>query len=414
MTSIGGSEMVDWNLAVATATRLTRPGPEVSRDEARAIVSELRGHAQASEIHVRAFTRMFGDEAPAPHGTPVLIVDRPGWVRANVAGFREVLKPLLGKMQARRPGGPGGVVLGTVGGKVTGVEVGMLLSFLSSRVLGQYETFAPPTRELPAGPVKPGPGESRAGRLLLVAPNIVHVERELDVDPHDFRLWVCLHEETHRTQFSAVPWLRDHIEGEIQSFLGETELDASTVVGRVREAVQSFTGGNGTNAGGANGNGSGANGNGDGSGGGAAGKAAGAATDSDEEPAEEGRSLVDLVQTPTQREILARVTAVMSLLEGHADYVMDGVGPDVVPTVAEIREKFSQRRASGAGRLDQALRRLLGLDAKLRQYRDGERFVRAVVEQVGMDGFNRVWTSPNTLPTKAEIAKPGDWVARVH
>ncbi|MET9219585.1 MULTISPECIES: zinc-dependent metalloprotease [unclassified Streptomyces] len=384
MTSIGGSEMVDWNLAVATAQRLTRPGPEVSRDEARAIVAELRAHAQESEAHVREFTRMYGDAEVPPHGTPVLIVDRAGWVKANVAGFREVMKPLLGKMQARRPGGPGGVVLGTVGGKVTGVEVGMLLSFLSSRVLGQYETFAPPSRDMPAGPVKPGPGESRAGRLLLVAPNIVHVERELDVDPHDFRLWVCLHEETHRTQFSAVPWLRDHIEGEIQAFLGETELDASTVIERVREAVQSFTGSGG-------------------------GKEEDADKDRDED-----RSLVDLVQTPSQREILARLTAVMSLLEGHADFVMDGVGPEVVATVAEIREKFSQRRASGAGRLDQALRKLLGLDAKLRQYRDGERFVRAVVDEVGMDGFNRVWTSPNTLPTKAEIAKPAEWVARVH
>lgn len=381
--------MVDWNLAVATAQRLTRPGPEVSRDEARAIVAELRAHAQESEAHVRAFTRMYGDAEAQTHGTPVLIVDRAGWVKANVAGFREVMKPLLGKMQARRPSGPGGIVLGTVGGKVTGVEVGMLLSFLSSRVLGQYETFAPPTRELPAGPVKPGPGEARAGRLLLVAPNIVHVERELDVDPHDFRLWVCLHEETHRTQFSAVPWLRDHIEGEIQAFLGETDLDASTVIERVREAVQSFTGSG-------------------------VGKEEDADREKDQEKDQDGRSLVDLVQTPAQREILARLTAVMSLLEGHADYVMDGVGPDVVATVAEIREKFSQRRASGAGRLDQALRRLLGLDAKLRQYRDGERFVRAVVDEVGMDGFNRVWTSPNTLPTKSEIAKPAEWVARVH
>jgi coenzyme F420 biosynthesis associated uncharacterized protein len=394
MTSIGGSEMVDWNLAVATAQRLTRPGPEVSRDEARAIVAELRKHAQASEAHVRGFTRMYGDgdaDVP-PHSTPVLIVDRPGWVKANVAGFREVMKPLLGKMQAKRPGGPGGAVLGTVGGKVTGVEVGMLLSFLSSRVLGQYETFAPPSRDMPAGPAAPGPGEPRAGRLLLVAPNIVHVERELEVDPHDFRLWVCLHEETHRTQFSAVPWLRDHIEGEIQSFLGETELDASTLIERVREAVQSVTGSGGRDA-----------------------KEAEEGSDvpEDDAPREE-RSLVDLVQTPSQREILARMTAVMSLLEGHADYVMDGVGPDVVPSVAEIREKFSQRRAKGASRLDQALRRLLGLDAKMRQYRDGERFVRAVVGEVGMDGFNRVWTSPNTLPTKAEIAKPADWVARVH
>ncbi|MGR8009141.1 zinc-dependent metalloprotease [Streptomyces hypolithicus] len=371
MTSIGGAEMVDWNLAVATATRLVRPGPDVSREEARAVVAELRRHAKAAEEHVRAFTRMIPD-GHEPQDTPVLVVDRAGWVRANVAGFRELLRPLLDKMQDRRGQGPGNAVLGAVGGKVTGVEVGMLLSFLASRVLGQYETFAPPSRELPAG--------TGGGRLLLVAPNIVHVERELEVDPHDFRLWVCLHEETHRTQFTAVPWLRDHLEGEIQSFLGETEVDPMTVLERLREAAQSLAGGRPEGEAGEDG----------------------------------GRSLVEIVQTPAQREILGRLTAVMSLLEGHADFVMDGVGPDVVPSVAEIREKFQQRRARGASRLDLALRKLLGLDAKLRQYRDGERFVRAVVEEAGMDGFNRVWTSPNTLPTKAEIAKPADWVARVH
>ncbi|MFE0252154.1 zinc-dependent metalloprotease [Streptomyces sp. NPDC059010] len=374
MTSIGGAEMVDWNLAVATATRLVRPGPEVSRDEARAVVAELRRHAKASEEHVRGFTRMGTEDT---HDTPVLVVDRPGWVRANVAGFRQILKPLLEKMQERRGSSTGGAVLGAVGGKVTGVELGMLLSFLASRVLGQYETFAPATRELPAGGSPDSP--SGGGRLLLVAPNIVHVERELDVHPHDFRLWVCLHEETHRTQFSAVPWLRDHLEGEIQSFLGETDVDPMTVLERIREAAQSL---------------------------------AGSRPEAEEDDG--GRSFVELVQTPAQREILGRLTAVMSLLEGHADFVMDGVGPSVVPSVGEIREKFQQRRAKGASRLDMALRKLLGLDAKLRQYRDGERFVRAVVDQVGMDGFNRVWTSPNTLPTKAEIAKPADWVSRVH
>ncbi|MFJ3727055.1 zinc-dependent metalloprotease [Streptomyces sp. NPDC090045] len=370
MTSISGAEMVDWNLAVATATRLVRPGPEVTRDEARAVVAELRGHARTSERHVREFTRMIAEGAAVPD-TPVLVVDRAGWVKANVAGFRELLQPLLGKMQDRRAGAGGGAVLGAVGGKVTGVELGMLLSFLASRVLGQYETFAPVSRDLPAS--------AAGGRLLLVAPNIVHVERELEVNPHDFRLWVCLHEETHRTQFTAVPWLRDHLEGEIQTFLGATDVDPATVLERVREAAQSFAGAR-----------------------------------PDAEHGDEGRSFVELVQTPEQREILGRLTAVMSLLEGHADFVMDGVGPQVVPSVAEIREKFQQRRASGAGRLDAALRKLLGLDAKLRQYRDGERFVRAVVGQVGMDGFNRVWTSPNTLPTKAEIARPADWVARVH
>lgn len=208
------------------------------------------------------------------------------------------------------------------------------------------------------------------------------MERELEVDPHDFRLWVALHEETHRTQFTGVPWLRDHLQGEIQSFLEETEVDPMTVLERLREAAQTFSGGSRPE---------GERGEDDG-----------------------GHGLVEIVQTPAQREILGRLTAVMSLLEGHADFVMDGVGPDVVGSVAEIREKFQQRRARGASRLDLALRKLLGLDAKLRQYRDGEKFVRAVVDEVGMDGFNRVWTSPNTLPTKAEIAAPADWVARVH
>ncbi|MEU6502925.1 MULTISPECIES: zinc-dependent metalloprotease [Streptomyces] len=372
MTSIGGAQMVDWNLAVATATRLVRPGPDISREEARAVVAELRRHAKASEEHVREFTRMI-PEGAEPEDTPVLVVDRPGWIKANVAGFRELLKPLLAKMEDRRSGGPGGAVLGAVGGKVTGVELGMLLSFLASRVLGQYETFAPATRELPAS-------ANGGGRLLLVAPNIVHVERELDVDPHDFRLWVALHEETHRTQFTGVPWLRDHLQGEIQTFLDETDVDPMTFLERLREAAQSLSGGR-----------------------------------PEGEQGESGsRSLVDIVQTPAQREVLGRLTAVMSLLEGHADYVMDGVGPGVVGSVSEIREKFQQRRAQGAGRLDQALRKLLGLDAKLRQYKDGEKFVRSVVDEVGMDGFNRVWTSPNTLPTKAEIARPADWVARVH
>ncbi|WP_129841666.1 zinc-dependent metalloprotease [Streptomyces sp. RFCAC02] len=370
MTSHGETDLVDWNLAVATATRVARPGPEVSRAEARAVVAELRRHATAAEGHVRGFTRL----DPGTDDTPVLVVDRPGWARANVAGFREVLRPLMARMRERRAASGGAAALAAVGGKVTGVEVGLLLAFLSSRVLGQYETFAPPDGRLPGGDAA-----GRPGRLLLVAPNIVSVERELDVHPHDFRLWVCLHEETHRTQFTAVPWLRDHLESEIQSFVTEADVDPATLVERVRQAAQAMAG----------------RGDGDEDGG-------------------RGNGVVDLVGSPRQREILSRVTAVMSLLEGHADYVMDGVGPAVVPSVAEIREKFTRRRQTGAGRADRVLRRLLGMDAKLRQYRDGERFVRTAVERVGMDGFNRVWTSPNTLPTAEEISRPERWVARVH
>ncbi|MFB7127902.1 coenzyme F420 biosynthesis-associated protein [Kitasatospora xanthocidica] len=388
MTSAsGGADMVDWNLAVATATRLVRPGPEVSREEAAAVVAELRRHALEAEEHVRAFTGMRSSSLSQAAATPVLVVDRPGWIRANVAGFRTVVQPLVEKLQARRANSTAAGVFGAVGEKATGIEVGALLAFLSTKVLGQYETFAPaePPLEAPDSPAalfdKPrlGPEGPGPGRLLLVAPNIVHVERELDVDPSDFRLWVCLHEETHRTQFTAVPWLRDHIQSEVQSFLAETDVDPGALLERLRDAAGSLGGlpGGGSREGASSGN------------------------------------LLEIVQSPAQREILGRLTAVMSLLEGHADVVMDGVGPAVVPTVAEIREKFQQRRDRGANRLDLLLRRLLGMDAKLRQYQDGAVFVRGVVEQVGMEGFNRVWTSPNTLPTKDEIHDPAAWVARV-
>ncbi|MEV7176705.1 zinc-dependent metalloprotease [Kitasatospora sp. NPDC093679] len=386
MTSAsGGAGMVDWNLAVATATRLARPGPEVTREEAVKVVAELRRHALEAEEHVRGYTGLRPARLSDAEATPVLVVDRPGWVRANVAGFRTIVQPLVDRLQARRSESAGSQVFGSIGEKATGIEVGALLAFLSTKVLGQYETFAP--AEPPAAPDSPaglfdkprrGPEPPGPGRLLLVAPNIVQVERELDVDPHDFRLWVCLHEETHRTQFSAVPWLRDHIQSEVQSFLAQTDIDPGALLERAREVVADGFPGLG--------------GRGDGSG---------------------PQTLLEAVQSPGQREVLGRLTAVMSLLEGHADVVMDGVGPAVVPSVAEIREKFQRRRDRGASRLDLVLRRLLGMDAKLRQYQDGAVFVRGVVDRVGMAGFNRIWTSPNTLPTKEEIHDPAAWVARV-
>jgi coenzyme F420 biosynthesis associated uncharacterized protein len=327
-------------------------------------VAELRDAAQRAEVYVQDVTGLTVPRATAP----VLVVDRPGWIQANASGFRTVLEPLVEKIQERRPH-TASPMSDAVGSKVTGVQTGSLLAFLATKVLGQYELFPPYG-------VDPG---DKPGRLLLVAPNIVSAEREMGVDPRDFRLWVCLHEETHRVQFGAVPWLRAHMMDEIRAFVGATDVDPAAVAARLKAAAAA---------------------------------AYGAIKDGFDPDNAEGGSLVEAVQTPEQREILDRITALMSLLEGHADYVMDGVGPSVVPSVAKIRSKFQSRRRD-AGRVEHVVRRLLGIDAKLRQYRDGERFVRGAVDRVGMDGFNQVWARAENLPTKDEIADPAAWVARV-
>jgi coenzyme F420 biosynthesis associated uncharacterized protein len=358
--SAGSVDLIDWDLAVSSAKRLMRPGPEIGRDDARATVDELRHCAHLAEGHVRAYTGLTAGTATAP----VLIVDRAGWVQANTDGLRLLIAPLIDKMREQR-GDPSPAVA-AIGSRITGVEVGGLLAYLSGKVLGQFDPYA--------GSSPGADADGQAGRLLLVAPNVVQVERELDVDPSDFRLWVCLHEETHRVQFTAVPWLRDYMLGQIAQLLAGTELDPHKLATMLRDGLEQV------------------------------GRMLRGGSEA---------SLLDLVQTPEQRVLLERLTAVMSLLEGHADVVMDGVGPQVVPSVEEIRRKFTARRA-GAGPVDQMIRKLLGFDAKLRQYRDGAVFVRGVVDKVGMDGFNAVWASPGNLPDKAEIADPARWVARLH
>lgn len=335
--------LVDWDFAVTVGSKVAGPGPEVSAEEAAAAVLELREGAARSTPLVREFTGLHAAAATAP----VLVVDRAGWLRANADGFATILAPIVDKLTEKK--GPPSAIAEAIGSRVTGAEVGLMLGFLGSKVLGQFDPFFAPH-----------------GRLLLVAPNIVHVERELSADPTDFRLWVCLHEETHRVQFTANPWLGDHLLAQMHA-VADT-IEPSALLEGLRRGAESIRSGNG--------------------------------------------SVLDLVSSPEQKEILDRVTGVMSLLEGHADVVMDGVGPSVIPSVAEIRKKFNQRR-KGAGSLDKLLRRLLGLDAKMAQYRDGAVFVRHVVDKVGMEQFNAVWTGPETLPSKAEITDPDAWVARV-
>jgi coenzyme F420 biosynthesis associated uncharacterized protein len=339
------SNMVDWQLAVSLGSRLSGAGPEVSADEAAATVAELRTGADRSTSYVREFTGLDAGGLSAP----VLVVDRPAWIQANVDGFAKLLTPIIAKLEAKK--GPPGPVTQVIGSRITGAEVGGLLGFMSSRVLGQFDPFHDPS-----------------GRLLLVAPNVVQVERELDVDPTDFRLWVCLHEETHRVQLTAVPWMRDHLFGEFTALADTVEPQRLLDDGlkRLSEALK----------------------------GGA--------------PA----SLLDLMGSPEQKAILERVTGVMSLLEGHADVVMDMVGPSVIPSVATIRRRFEQRRHE-VGPAQRFLRRLLGIEMKMKQYAEGAAFVREVLDEVGMPGLNAVWESADRLPSGVEIREPKLWLARV-
>ena len=348
--------MVDWDLAGRTARRLVGPGPETTREEAAAVVRELHDASATAVAHVEALTGL----TPLAGGpTPeVAVVDRPGWVDANTQGMSALLDPLVDALAARQDTAPSPLAV-AIGSRATGVQAGGVLAFLSSRVLGQYEVF--------------GTG----GRLLLVAPNIVDAERRMGVDPSDFRLWVCLHEVTHQLQFTAVPWLKDHLEGQMAQFVEATDLDPDVLRDRLRDVLRSVL------------------------------DAARGADGGDD------AGLMALVQDPAQREVLDRVTAVMSLVEGHAEYVMDGVGPDVVPSVVTLRKRFAQRR-KGRGPIDRVLRRLLGLEQKMKQYAEGRVFVGGVVDLVGMEGFNRVWTSPETLPRIEELTDPARWVERVH
>ncbi|MGE9807334.1 MULTISPECIES: zinc-dependent metalloprotease [unclassified Janibacter] len=348
---------VDWTFAKSAGRKLVPAGPEVSSEEAHDIVEAVRAAAAGAVQPVAETARMHAPgEAPAP-----LVVDRPSWIDANADSMAQLLDPVIAKVAAAVREGKEGrpepsPLIQAVGGKVTGAEVGAMLAFMAGKVLGQYDLA-------PGGTPK----------LMLVAPNLVQVQRQLDVDAADFRSWVCMHEETHRVQFTAVPWLRDHMIQRTQALATDMVPDGQALKDKLdqlgKRLPDVFKG--------------------------------------------DGQGLAELVINPQQREQMARVTAIMSLLEGHADVIMDEVGPAHIPSVEEIRTKFNAKR-KGGGAADRLLRRLLGLEAKMRQYRDGAVFVRAVVDKVGMDGFNEIWTSPETLPMPSEITHPDQWVRRVH
>jgi coenzyme F420 biosynthesis associated uncharacterized protein len=337
---------VDWRFAATVGQRLARPGPASSDYTRRQVVDELTTAAAKAEPPVRDVTGLVTNGAVPP----ARIVDRPEWIGAAAESMRVMTN---GSEKPR----------GFLTGRITGAQTGAVLAFVSSGILGQYDPFA----------------AAKEGCLLVVYPNVIAVERQLQVEPSDFRLWVCLHEVTHRVQFTANPWVVDYM----SQALGLLTQDAGEDIGQVASRLADFVRNR-------------ANGS--------------SATDAN---ASGILGLVRAVQSEAQRNALDQLLVLGTLLEGHAEHVMDAVGPMVVPSVATIRRRFDERRHRKQPPLQRLLRALLGLDAKLSQYTRGKAFVDHVVGQVGMQRFNTVWSGPETLPLPAEIEDPRRWIDRV-
>ncbi|MFJ4656416.1 zinc-dependent metalloprotease [Nocardia sp. NPDC088792] len=332
-------------MAARTGSALVPAGPRTSRYSAEQAVAELAAASKHAEGPVRQVSRLV-DGSVVPEA---LIVDRPGWIRAAADSMSQLTGSGVDDAAER----------GKFAGKPAGLQAGAMLAFLSTAILGQYDPFTGPN-----------------GTLLLVAPNIMAVERALSVPPSDFRLWVCLHEVTHRVQFSSAPWLSDYMKSNVET-LGDTgDEPLADMLGRLVEAVKERRRGI-------------------------------------EDPAGGVIGLLRATQAEPQRDALDRLLMLGTLLEGHADHVMDAVGPAVVPSVTRIRAAFDQRRKRPANPIQRLLRALLGMDAKVAQYVRGKKFVDEVVDTVGMDRFNTIWTDAETLPRTDEIADPQRWVRRV-
>lgn len=341
--------MVDWGLSrqIARLAAGSAPMPRPPFD--------LDGLVGRYAPEVRKFTRLDAGDIPGPEA-----VTREQWADLNLDSLSDMLEPVTARMGERMSSA--GALAGPlrlVAGSTVAAEAGLVMGYMSTRVLGQYELSL----------LQP---ESPA-RLLFVAPNVDRAVRELEVDRESFAGWLVLHELTHVFQFEGVPWLRAHVGGLLREYLATVEV-----------RVQS---------------------------GGAGGLPSLPRLDRLIEAFREG-GLIALVQTHEQRRILDTVQAAMSVIEGYSELVMDHLGKEVLPQYEGLRAAMERRRASRSAP-ERVLQRLLGLEMKMRQYQQGRSFCDAAHEAGGMKLLNRVWESPESLPSISEIEAPAAWIARM-
>jgi coenzyme F420 biosynthesis associated uncharacterized protein len=342
--------MVDWSLARQVARLAAGSGDQPGADpDMGAVSAEMEGH-------VAAYTRL--EPATAVPGPELL--SREEWSGVNLETVAGLLDPVAQRLEGRMEfAGPLAGVLKAGASATLAAEVGLVVGYLSTRVLGQYDV------SLLGGEAPP--------RLLFVAPNLRKAVRELEVEADPFHRWICAHELTHVFQFQGVPWLREHLSGMVREYLSTVDVrieggaagglpsmpDLRLLVDRFREG-----------------------------------------------------GLAALVQTREQRELMARIQAAMAVVEGYSEHVMDEIARDTIPDHEKLRNAMDARRRSRSAP-QRIVERLLGFDIKLRQYELGKRFCDAVAASAGIEGLNRVWESPESLPTAEELDAPEAWLERL-
>jgi coenzyme F420 biosynthesis associated uncharacterized protein len=350
--------LVDWPAVERYAIgRLERAPGSLGEDQLRSAES---AYAEAMARIVPALTEALGTELPGVVERSG-VVDRAGWVRANTTAFASLIGKLEKDLldQVVPPGGGLAKAAVALANRwITTRQLGLLLGFMGQRVLGQYDIAL-----LSA--------EAAPGRLLFVEENIRETARSLDVPVAPFRTWIALHETTHAFEFEAHPWLRPYLASRLERQL---TLFGSDVRGMGREAMRGL---------------------------GRALRGEGG-----------GEHWMERLMGEEQRRLFRETQAVMSLLEGFSDYVMDELGRDLVPDVERISARFHERRARRTP-FERAMLRLTGMDLKLEQYKKGEIFVRAIAEARGKAALTRLWEGPETLPRDGEIDDPRRWIARV-
>jgi coenzyme F420 biosynthesis associated uncharacterized protein len=341
--------VIDWIVArrIATFVAGTASASEPTAD--------LTALAAESQERVVAYTGLEPTRPlPPPEG-----ISRREWVSSNIDSMRLLLDPVLKRANDNLGPLKPAVEIGM--GIVLSTEVGVVLGYLAQRVLGQYELV-----------LLDEAVEDRPPRLLFVLPNLGQAVQTFGAEEEQFMTWVALHEVTHAVQFAGVPWLHPHVAGLVRELLksAEVRLDAPRKLEfpsleEVKRVVAHLRRGD----------------------------------------------LISIVTTTPERETLDRVQAVMAVIEGHAEHVMDAVAPDLLPSLPKLREALDRRRRSQS-RLSRMVARLLGLELKLRQYEQGKYFCDEIVRARGPAALHHLWSSPEVLPTLAEIQDPAAWLAR--